>query len=250
MHHSQIFNPKLRYGVPSDLDRLNSTALTQVHRRAKYLLLEFAEHTLLCHLGMSGSFVICPASAAIGKHQHLRFNFGELDLRYNDPRRFGSVQWHNGKLQQRLDNLGPEPLTEAFSAHYLQAALARKGSAIKGAIMDQAIVVGVGNIYATEALFMAGIHPNTAANRIALSDLAALVGHIKHILQAAINLGGSTLNDYVNGQGQTGYFQQTLLVYGRSKQPCPVCTTPIQAVTIAGRTSSFCPQCQPLLTLE
>jgi formamidopyrimidine-DNA glycosylase len=241
----QVIQPRLRWPVPDDLSRLQGQRLVNLKRRAKYILAQFEHDGLMLHLGMSGSFALQPATQALRKHDHVLINFDHTQLRYHDPRRFGSILWldENGQ-HPLLSKLGPEPLSDAFDAHYLQQQLQHKKTAIKVALMDNAIVVGVGNIYATEALFRTGIHPARPAGTLAPHEINALVSMIREILQQAILLGGSTLRDYVNASGENGYFQQTLLAYGRAGQPCTECQTSIQTMTLGQRASAFCPVCQ------
>lgn len=276
-----VFQPKLRWPMPSNLTDLVDYQLHSVERRAKYLILNFlstaAERAatskrLIIHLGMSGSLQQYPLSTQPRKHDHLIINFtaasGEAaQLHYHDPRRFGAVLWHDEFGDKLLNHLGPEPLSDDFNSQYLFDLIQRRSPvstatnqsevktrpkraitrAIKSVIMDQAVVVGVGNIYATEALYLAGIHPATPAANIPQSQLAELVGHIKTILAKSIKLGGSTLRDFTVASGQTGYFQQTLHVYGRQGETCNYCGQVLENVKLNARASVFCPQCQPLV---
>lgn len=240
-----VHQPRLRWPVPDDLARLQGQRLLSLSRRAKYILAQFEQDGLMLHLGMSGSFAMQPAAQPLRKHDHVLINFDHTQLRYHDPRRFGSILWLDQHGQHPLlSKLGPEPLSDAFDAHYLQQQLQHKKTAIKVALMDNAIVVGVGNIYATEALFRTSIHPARPASTLSSNEISALVDVIREILQTAIALGGSTLRDYVNASGETGYFQQTLLAYGRAGQPCTHCKTPIQTLKLGQRASAFCPVCQ------
>ena len=242
-----VHNASLRWAIPEDVTRLVGQTLTALTRRSKYILAEFSQDTMLWHLGMSGSFRICEHSEPLKKHDHFILGFSELELRYHDPRRFGCILWLNETTQTKLlDTLGPEPLTDAFNAEYLQQKLKNKKVAIKVALMDNHVVVGVGNIYATESLFNLGIHPAQSACDLDLSILKKLVIEIKRILKQAIELGGSTLRDYTNANGENGYFQQTLLAYGRAGEMCINCETPLENLKLGQRASVFCPQCQPL----
>jgi formamidopyrimidine-DNA glycosylase len=242
-----VRNGHLRWPVPEDLQRLCGLRLTRLQRRSKYLIASFEQQHMLWHLGMSGSFRICQPQDALRKHDHLIFDFGDRQLRYHDPRRFGCLIWLSPESQRKLlDPLGPEPLSEDFHAAYLQHKLANKQVAIKVALMDNHIVVGVGNIYATESLFQCGIHPAQAANSLSLTQLQQLVLHIKSILTQAIALGGSSLRDYSNAMGENGYFQQTLLAYGRAGQMCIHCEQILENIRLGQRASVFCPQCQAL----
>ncbi len=259
-----VYQPKLRWQIPNDLNSLVGYRLAKIKRRAKYLILTFSKDKqepkkLIIHLGMSGSLQQYPQTSNKRKHDHLIIHFAETgtQLHYHDPRRFGMVLWKdddNNYGQRLLDHLGVEPLTDEFSADYLYNYIHTKqkkpiSKAIKSVIMEQKIVVGVGNIYATESLFMSGIHPQTSANLIPKSQIELLVKHIKEILVISIKKGGSSLKDFSTGDGKTGYFQQTLLVYGKAGKPCPHCQTILQNEKINGRASVFCPQCQPFMTL-
>lgn len=246
-----VHQSSLRWPVPSDLNCLQGLTLLRLERRAKYILAYFGQagieqHTALLHLGMSGSLTLVEPERARRKHDHVLISFEQIQLRYHDPRRFGAILWLNDDTQSLLSKLAPEPLTSDFNADYLWQKLQNKSAPIKTAIMDNHIVVGVGNIYATEALFHTQIHPARPAKSLTLPEVAALTIEIKRILTAAIALGGSTLKDYVNGLGENGYFQQTLDVYGRAKEPCHRCQTPIETIRIGQRASAFCPQCQKI----
>lgn len=242
----EVRQPRLRWPVPEDLQRLQGQTLQALDRRAKYLLARFGQDTLLMHLGMSGSFRLVPADAPWRKHDHVSLTLGEQALRYHDPRRFGCLLWTaSDGSHPLLDHLGPEPLSAGFHPEGLYQQLQRTRRAVKVVLMDNAVVVGVGNIYATEALFQAGIHPATPAHLITRAQADVLVQHIRRILQQAIDLGGSTLRDFVDAQGETGYFQQTLWAYGRAGEPCRQCQTPVQTLRLGQRASAFCPKCQP-----
>ena len=242
-----IHQPSLRWPMPADLTRLQGQQLQSLHRRAKYIVARFDQDALLMHLGMSGSFALLPANDTRRKHDHLCMDFDSTQLRYHDPRRFGSILWlHEPRAQSLLASLGVEPLDDAFNAEHLAAKLQHKKIAVKVAIMDNAVVVGVGNIYATEALFYTGIHPARPAASLTLDEINRLVNEIKRILSQAIQLGGSTLRDFVNGQGETGYFQQTLAVYGRAGQTCTQCGATVDSIRLGQRASAFCPVCQPI----
>lgn len=276
-----VFQPKLRWPMPPDLDSLVGYQLACVTRRAKYLTLTFKPSTtdsdltntdaalpkrLLIHLGMSGSLQQRPPASDIRKHDHLVISFTadsgqRTQLHYHDPRRFGAVLWHDEYADKLLNHLGLEPLSEAFTAQYLYDVIQRLDDsevsnrkkpisrAIKSVIMEQQVVVGVGNIYAAESLYLSGIHPATPANALSKTQLELLVSHIKTVLQKSIKLGGSTLRDFTVADGQTGYFQQTLHVYGRQGEPCHQCGQTLDNIKLSGRASVFCPQCQPLSTL-
>lgn len=245
-----IRQPKLRWPVPEHLaDTLNGQSVIQCTRRAKYLLVHFQTGILLIHLGMSGSLRIFTPNAApeAGKHDHadIFFHDGTL-LRYHDPRRFGTLLWFPGAAEHHplLAKLGPEPLSEHFNANYLYQCLKKRKCAVKLAIMDNTLVVGVGNIYANESLFRAAISPERPANQISRKEAEKLCNHIKAVLQRAIETGGSTLRDFVDSAGNSGYFQQEYTVYNRQNQPCPQCHTPIIKTVIGQRGTFYCPHCQ------
>ncbi|MDZ4201776.1 MAG: bifunctional DNA-formamidopyrimidine glycosylase/DNA-(apurinic or apyrimidinic site) lyase [Gallionella sp.] len=243
-----IRNARLRWPIPDDLPEiLRGHTIRTLKRRAKYLLISFDHGTLILHLGMSGSLRILPAGTQPEKHDHfdLLLDDGQL-MRLRDPRRFGAVLWHKDGIGTHplLAALGPEPLQAEFDAAYLLRATRNKTAAIKLVIMDNRIVVGVGNIYANEALFRAGIKPQTAAGKLSLPRCARLVEEIRDTLGEAIEKGGSTLRDFVNSDGKPGYFQQHYWVYGRAGEPCRRCTTPIRQIKQGQRSSFYCPHCQ------
>ncbi|MDT8407656.1 MAG: bifunctional DNA-formamidopyrimidine glycosylase/DNA-(apurinic or apyrimidinic site) lyase [Methylococcales bacterium] len=241
-------NPKLRWPVPDDLAAcLTGQRCQAINRRAKYLLAEFGHGTLLIHLGMSGSLRWLERPEPPKKHDHIDLlcaNGGLL--RYHDPRRFGAWLWLEPPVAEHalLAHLGPEPLTPEFSGDYLYQHAQHRRIAVKTLIMDARCVVGVGNIYANEALFLAGIRPDRAANRISRQRYQTLAAAIKTVLDNAIRQGGTTLRDFVNSQGKPGYFQQQLAVYGRKNQPCRQCGQPLMEQRLANRSSVFCPLCQ------
>ena len=242
-----VFEPRLRWPIPDDLHRLQGQKLLKLTRRSKYILAEFEQDRMLWHLGMSGSFRLCEAHEEKRKHDHLILQFDDIQLRYHDPRRFGCILWWDAETEAKLlAPLGPEPLSEAFNAAYLSQKLKNKQVGIKIALMDNHVVVGVGNIYATESLFNLGIHPAQMASSLSMSQIEKLVEETKRILQHAIQLGGSTLRDYSNAMGENGYFQQTLLAYGRAGEMCVNCETTLENLKLGQRASVFCPQCQPL----
>jgi formamidopyrimidine-DNA glycosylase len=241
-------NHKLRWPVDRALAKtLPGQAVRDVHRRAKYLLIEFDRGTLIAHLGMSGSLRVMPVEAPWLKHDHyeLRLDDGR-GLRFNDPRRFGSLHWVTGDPLEHplLASLGPEPLDEEFDGAHLAARARRRKVAVKQFLMDQRIVVGVGNIYASEALFRAGIHPRRAAGKVSGERYVRLAKAVKTVLGEAIQQGGTTLRDYVNADGTPGYFRQKLYVYERDGQPCRRCGTPIRKLAQGQRSTYFCPSCQ------
>lgn len=246
-----VRNPNLRWPVPPNLgSTLAGLKICEVTRRAKYLLLVCGTGTLILHLGMSGSLRLLPASSPITppeKHDHfdLILNDGNI-LRLKDPRRFGAVLWETGDILQHplLAELGPEPLTENFNGSVLHEKMRGRSASIKEVIMNSHIVVGVGNIYASEALFRAGINPKIAAGKIGLERCEKLAQAIKRTLHLAIEAGGSSLRDFVNSDGNPGYFQQQYWVYDRSEQPCRKCATPIRQIKQGQRSSFYCPRCQ------
>ena len=243
----QVRQSSLRWPIPEDISRLKGQRLLQLSRRSKYIIAEFEQDHMLWHLGMSGSFRLCQPDEALRKHDHLIITFDDVQLRYHDPRRFGCILWLDQEADLKLlQPLGPEPLSEAFNADYLYEKLRNKNVAIKVAIMDNHVVVGVGNIYATESLFLQGIHPAQPASSLSYEQITKLVLEIKQILQRAIQLGGSTLRDYSNAMGENGYFQQTLLAYGRAGEMCINCETGLENIKLGQRASVFCPECQPL----
>jgi len=245
VHCSQ---PRLRYPVP-DLSHLCSLRLQAVDRRAKYLLLHFDQnHTIIWHLGMSGQFHVLTPEAPAAKHEHLRLDFdGGASLRYRDPRRFGCVGLSNRDTWQQhpwLAKLGPEPLTPSFEIEQFYQNLQQRHCAIKQVIMDGCVVVGVGNIYASEALFAAGIHPKRAANRVAKHRVILLHQAIRAVLHAAIQAGGSTIQSFTRPDGRPGYFAHAFRVYGRAEQPCHHCQQAIKQCKQQGRSTFYCVHCQ------
>jgi len=241
----------LRYPLPENLQQeLGGQRLTAVSRRGKYLLLDFGRGHLLIHLGMSGSLRLVPAGQPAEKHDHFDLVFGigrrKVALRLRDPRRFGAILWlgRDAPLHPLLAVLGLEPLTDEFSAAWLKQELAGLSAAIKPTLMDSHRVVGIGNIYASESLFRAGIDPRTRAGRISLKRLERLVPVIKATLAAAIDAGGSSLRDFIHSDGSSGYFQQQYFVYGRSGEPCRACGRPIRELRQGQRATFFCAGCQ------
>ena len=242
-----VHQSSLRWPIPNDIQKLIGQKLIKLSRRSKYILAKFEQDSMLWHLGMSGSFRICETTEELRKHDHLIIQFEDMELRYHDPRRFGCILWLDDQSQTKLiDTLGPEPLSDVFNADYLADKLKSKSAAIKVAIMDNHVVVGVGNIYATESLFNLGIHPAQPASSLSKVQIEKVVIEIKRILKQAIDLGGSTLRDFSNAMGENGYFQQTLLAYGRVGEMCVNCETTLENIKLGQRASAFCPQCQPL----
>ncbi len=241
----------LRWPVPEEAlqKALPKARIEKIERRGKYLLFSIGSGVMIVHLGMSGVLRHMPESAPFGKHDHFDIAFGDdSHLRLNDPRRFGSVLWTTADPAKHklIAPLGPEPLSEDFDPRFLHDFSRKRRGAIKNFLMNSHVVVGVGNIYAAEALFLAGINPARPAEAVTLADCEALVDAIKKTLKAAIEQGGTTLKDYRNGEGKPGYFQQSLNVYGRLGEACPVCKTPIEQVRLGGRASAFCPRCQKI----
>lgn len=243
-----IRNASLRWPIPRKLpELLRGQTVRTLQRRAKYLLLGFDHGTLILHLGMSGSLRILPHDTLPEKHDHfdLVLNNGKL-MRLRDPRRFGAVLWHAGDVAQHplLAHLGPEPLERNFDADYLYQCTRSRSAAIKPVLMDNHVVVGVGNIYTNESLFRAGIRPQHAAHKLTRPQCAALVRNVRAVLHAAIRQGGSTLRDFVHSDGSSGYFQQQYFVYGRTGEPCRRCAMPIRRIVQGQRASFYCPHCQ------
>lgn len=252
-----VFQPKLRWPVSDQLSNLENCEVTGLKRRAKYLLLEINSGKIagkktggahiIIHLGMSGSLRIVDAYTPRKKHDHIDFflSTGKI-MRYHDPRRFGAVLWTDNPPEQHelLSKLGPEPLENAFDGAHLFKASRKRKIAVKNLIMDSHIVVGVGNIYASEALFLAKVRPGVAAGRVSAKKYEAIAASIKEVLSNAIAMGGTTLRDFVNTEGKPGYFQQTLNVYGRKDEACYKCGTTVQMKVIGQRSTFYCPDCQ------
>ena len=217
-------------------------------RRAKYLLLEVEAGALIIHLGMSGSLrAYSDVPPTPGKHDHVDLLFeGGICLRYNDPRRFGSIHWQSSPILDHwlLAKLGPEPLSSSFSGAYLKNYSRGRVTPIKNLIMDSQVVVGIGNIYANEALFRAGLRPTTRANRISRAGYDQIADSVRSVLSRAIDQGGTTLKDFVNAKGGPGYFEQSLNVYGREGEPCKTCGTVLKGLRMLQRATVYCPSCQ------
>ena len=273
----------LRWPISKDIFNLIDQPIQALERRGKYLLFVSTKGTLLMHLGMSGRVKILSAEAAPGKHDHVdilfeksgfgksgpekkgpkKKGFEEKDfkekgpkekslkkghiLRFTDPRRFGCLLWTEEVIEAHplLKTLGPEPLEKFFNADYFFAKAKNKKTPIKSFIMDSHVVVGVGNIYANEALFLAGVHPLCSTHTLSYEEIKRLVKGIKRVLTQAIAQGGTTLKDFSNSHGSPGYFQQKLKVYGRAGHACMKCKTPLEETRLAQRSSVFCPECQP-----
>jgi formamidopyrimidine-DNA glycosylase len=246
--HINIYNPSLRWLIPTDLPKKHlNQKIIKVERRAKYILIHLeSQSTLILHLGMSGSLRILTSNKELQKHDHFELitNDGVI-LRFNDPRRFGCVLDSDNFIEHKLiKNLGPEPLTKDLDGRYLKLKSTNKTKAVKNFIMDNHIVVGVGNIYASEALFMAGISPLKPAGKVSLIKYTLLAEKIKQVLSLAIQAGGTTLKDFINSDGKPGYFSQQLKVYARKNQPCKSCNHPIKQITQGQRSTFYCSKCQ------
>ncbi|MEM1263898.1 MAG: bifunctional DNA-formamidopyrimidine glycosylase/DNA-(apurinic or apyrimidinic site) lyase [Pseudomonadota bacterium] len=238
---------RLRWPIPREFEaRLTGQTITAVRRRAKYLIVETAAGSALMHLGMSGSLRIVDESTPLKKHDHVdvALDSGRI-LRYHDPRRFGSMHWLEPNASHPLlDELGPEPFDPEFDGDYLHRLAKGRRVSVKVFIMNAKVVVGVGNIYASEALFRAGIDPRRAAGRVSVQRYRRLAEAIRATLGEAIEVGGTTLRDFYGGDGEPGYFRQKLLVYERGGEPCRVCGTTIRRVVLGQRATYFCPNCQ------
>lgn len=244
----RIGNPMLRWPIPENLhEEVSGATILGISRRAKYLLFDLGRGKLIVHLGMSGSLRYLESAAEPEKHDHfdLLFSDGSL-IRLRDPRRFGAVLWEKGEIGAHplIRRLGVEPLGEGFSGRLLYDLSRGKSVAVKQYVMDSRIVVGVGNIYASESLFRAGISPMVSAGKVGASRYERLAEEIRNTLNDAILAGGSTLRDFVNSSGNPGYFQQRLNVYGRAGEPCPVCSTPVKQARQGQRSTFYCPKCQ------
>lgn len=239
--------PDLRWPIPDAVTQcLPGQRIDTVARRAKYLLLHTGAGSALLHLGMSGSLRVLETGVPAGKHDHvdLLLDDGHL-LRFNDPRRFGCLLWQApGEVHPLLTGLGPEPLSADFDGDWLWRLSRGRRAAAKVFLMDQAVVVGVGNIYASEALFAAGIHPARAAGRVSRERWRRLAAAVQTILAHAIERGGTTLRDFIRPDGAPGYFEQELAVYGRAGRPCRRCGTAIRSRVLGQRNTFFCPHCQ------
>jgi formamidopyrimidine-DNA glycosylase len=243
-----VYEPRLRWRVARDLPRqVAGQRIVRVGRRAKYLLLGLESGTLLLHLGMSGNLRAVPAATPRLTHDHFDLVLDSgLALRFNDPRRFGSLLYTSGDPNEHplLARLGPEPFSAAFDAGYLHRITRGRRVAIKQLLMNSQLVVGVGNIYASEALFRARLRPTRAARTLTRADAARLVRGVRAVLGQAIRAGGTTLRDYLGADGAPGYFRQRLYVYERRGKPCRRCGTPVRAMTQGQRSTYYCPSCQ------
>jgi formamidopyrimidine-DNA glycosylase len=243
-----IYDRRLRWPVPRSLPRaIVGRTIERLDRRSKYLLFRVGDDTMLVHLGMTGSLRAFARPPARGTHDHfdLKLDSG-MTLRYHDPRRFGALLWlaPPGDDHPLLAHLGPEPFAMQCTADYLHAVLRGRTTPIKLALMNNEIIAGVGNIYANESLFRAGIRPTLPAQRVSRARLQQLIVHVRATLDDALRKGGSTLRDFVDSAGEPGYFQLDYFVYGREGQACRVCGTAIKSVRLGGRATNYCPRCQ------
>ena len=244
---AHIYKKKLRWEIPSHLiETLKQKTIHNISRRAKYLLIELSDGQLVIHLGMSGSMSVAPSSEPLKKHHHFELKLDNFtSIRFHDPRRFGSILWQDNDNQLKLlSDLGPEPLSYDFNDEVLYYASTGRSKNIKSFIMDSKVVVGVGNIYASESLFLAGISPKRVSGKTSKSRYEILTKSIKKILTDAINNGGTTLNDFSNVDGSPGYFAQILSVYDREGMPCMRCNGKIKRIIQNQRATYYCPKCQ------
>ena len=243
-----VRNHALRWPIPEKLrQKTCKQQIQSVGRRGKYLLLGLETGTVIIHLGMSGSLRICSTGTAAEKHDHVDFIFGNnMILRLRDPRRFGAVLWtaKDPAKHKLLSSLGPEPLEDDFNGRYLFQQSRKRSASIKSLIMNSHIVVGVGNIYACESMFLAGINPKRKAGSLSLARCDRLVSSIKKVLAESITQGGTTLRDFIRENGEPGYFAQKLFVYGRAGKPCAKCGRPIRQITQQQRSTYYCTRCQ------
>ncbi len=245
---ARLHRPNLRYPFPPDLvKQVTAQRVDRIRRRAKYLLFDIGDVTLIGHLGMSGRYVVRAQGSEVQSHEHMTWILDDgMEVVYHDPRRFGFVlstgrnQWQTHPM---ITTLGVEPFSPECSAQYLAEQLATRRTTIKQLLLDQRVIAGIGNIYASEVLFRTGIHVQTPADAC-VDKAASLVLTIRQVLQSAIDSGGSTLRNYAKASGDSGYFQHQFQVYGREGKPCYVCKTPIHKITQSGRSSFFCPSCQ------
>lgn len=242
-----VHEPRLRWPVPAQLPgELEGRQINAIRRRGKYLLFDTNNGTALLHLGMSGSLRVVDAETPLRKHDHVEFVLSNARvLRFHDPRRFGSLLWAEDAAQHPLlKDLGPEPLNDGFDGDWLKQRAGSRRVAVKVFIMNAHTVVGVGNIYASEALFRAGINPRRQAARISLDRYRKLAESIRDVLAAAIKMGGTTLRDFYGADGSPGYFRQVLNVYERESKPCRSCSHPVRRIVLGQRATYYCPKCQ------
>ena len=236
----------LRWAIPPEIQLLQGAVITALRRRAKYLLMDTDAGSALWHLGMSGNLRVLAQDQPVRTHDHVDARLGNnMALRFHDPRRFGCLLYQApNSVHALLQNLGPEPLSDAFNADLLWAKTRGRAAPIKHLLMDQSVVVGVGNIYAAEALFECGVRPQRPAGKLTRAECLKLCTAVKRILTHAIQRGGTTLRDFIQPDGQPGYFEQELFVYGRQGQPCRACGAAITAAVLGPRQSLYCPRCQ------
>ncbi len=241
-----VREPRLRWPVAAAVSRLAGRMVRAVNRRGKYLLLDCGDGHLIVHLGMSGSLRLVDAGTPPGRHDHVDFSLGARLLRLRDPRRFGAVLWTTAPPEEHplIRHLGVEPLSRDFDAARLHALSRGRRTSIKQLLMDARLVVGVGNIYASESLFLSGISPRRRAGTLTAARCGLLVRSVKDVLRAAIRAGGSTLRDFVGGDGASGYFQAQHLVYGRAGEPCRRCGAHIRRLVQGQRATFYCAKCQ------
>ncbi|GGI10245.1 DNA-formamidopyrimidine glycosylase [Gottfriedia solisilvae] len=238
---------------PKDIEEfqllLQGQPVENIHRRGKFLLFQLKDFTLVSHLRMEGKYRVFPADEPVAAHTHVRFLFDDdTELRYQDVRKFGTMHLFvkgEEQFQPPLAKLGPEPFSDEFNADYLKMKIGQSNRKIKVVLLDQELVVGLGNIYVDEVLFRAGIHPETIASALKPKQIKELARIITETLQEAVDLGGSTIRSYVNSQGKIGTFQEIIKVYGRKGLECVKCGQPIEKITVGGRGTSYCPICQP-----
>lgn len=238
---------QLRWPIPEQIHQAEGQQILQIRRRAKYLLIDTALGSIILHLGMSGRLRVIPTNTPVLKHDHVDIQLAnDICLRFNDARRFGACLWQpsNAPENSLLSNLGPEPLTDDFDGRRLYELSRHKSVAVKTFIMDNKVVVGVGNIYANESLFFAGIDPRRGAGKVSLKRYQLLADLIKQVLAKAISQGGTTLKDFTQVDGKPGYFAQQLKVYGRAGLACELCATEISSLMIGQRNSFYCANCQ------
>ena len=244
----KIYQPHLRWPIPAELPKLIiNQKILGITRRAKYILIQFKHHYLVIHLGMSGRLILTSPDAPLKKHDHVEWIIDKNSLlRYHDPRRFGAVLLTDLDIANHrlFHHLGPEPLSADFTAEYLLKCAKKHKAPLKNFIMNNKIVVGVGNIYANESLFLAKLSPILPANKLTLKSAEKLVSSIQHVLNQAILAGGTSFRDYRDANGQAGYFEQSLLVYGRKNLPCKKCKQTLTEIKLMGRSTVYCEKCQ------
>lgn len=242
----EVRESRLRWPVSSEIEFLSSTLVQSVTRRAKYIFIQCEKGTIICHLGMSGSLRLSNSEAELRKHDHVIFHLENgQEMRFHDPRRFGCLLWSNDPSNHQLiRHLGPEPLEDTFSSAYLYERSRTSKSDIKQFIMNNKIVVGIGNIYACESLFLSGISPKSVSQKVSKKRLEKLHSQIQLTLGKAIQQGGTTLRDFVNQDGEPGYFQQELFVYNREGLPCKICGSLIKRIVQGQRSTFYCGKCQ------